>query len=258
MPKTVISALTSLLHNQSQFVIADALNSHQCAAAVIPHSHNCWELLIFQDGKVQFNPPKTIHDSPKNVAFAIETDMLKISCRDCLNSQFHRWKVPGDQPHFAPELLVMLQRVYPAQPISGELFSGIIASLIHVMKNLSRQQEEKTSQNAVEHLEHFLHTHYRQPELSLESIAELFNMSPQYMNRILRKHGFPPLHTLLKDIRLKKAKELLDSGNYRIKDAARLAGWRSADYFRSCFVQKFNMTPQAYLNKNRTGNSKQK
>ena len=255
MPKIFISALTSVLHDQVQFSVADALNSYQCAAALIPHSHNRWELLMFRDGKIQLNPPNVVHDSQPDVVLAIEIDMLRISCRDNASGEVCSYLVPPDQCHLAPDLLTMLMQIYPSQPLSKQLFSSVIASLIHVMKNLSRSQEEHSPQNTVEQLVNFLQQHYSRQELSLESIAEIFSLSPQYMNRILKKSGLPSVHVLLKDIRLKEAGRLLDTGEYKVKDVARLTGWRSAAYFRSCFVRKFHLTPQAYLNRTETVNS---
>ena len=139
MPKTFISALTSVLHDQVQFTVADALNDSQRAAALIPHSHNGWELLMFRDGKIQLNPPKVLHDSPPDVILSMEIDMLKISCRDYASAEVRTWGIPADQCHYAPELLTMLMRVYPAQPLSKELFLSIIASLIYFMKSLMKQ-----------------------------------------------------------------------------------------------------------------------
>jgi AraC-like DNA-binding protein len=209
---------------------------------------------MFSDEKIQLNPPKVLHDSPPDVILAIEIDMLKISCRDYASGEVRTWGIPADQCHYAPDLLTMLMRVYPAQPLSKELFLSIIASLIYVMKSLSRSDQEHSPQNSVEQLVNFLRQHYFNQELSLEGIAEIFNLSPQYMNRILQKSGLPSIHALLKDIRLEEAARLLASGEYKVKDVARLTGWRSAAYFRSCFVQKFHMTPQAYLNRSETGN----
>ena len=97
MPKTFISALTSVLHDQVQFTVADALNDSQRAAALIPHSHNGWELLMFSDEKIQLNPPKVLHDSPPDVILSIEIDMLKISCRDYASGEVRTWGIPADK-----------------------------------------------------------------------------------------------------------------------------------------------------------------
>ena len=249
MPKIFINALTEILQRQTPFVISDTLNRHSSQTARLPHSHNSWELAVYNDGKVQLNPPKVLHDNPADVQLAIEIDLLKISCVDYVSGTMRIWRIPNElfYCHLAPELLTMLMQVYPAQQISQQLFAAMITSLIQVMKNISSADEEYSGDEIVQRLVNFLHTHCSQLDLSLELLSEIFNLSPQYMNRLLRKNGYPPVHTLLMDIRLAKALELLETGNCLVKDVVRLSGWRTASYFSSCFARRYGTTPQAYL-----------
>ena len=77
-----VSALNDILEKRPAFTISDALNAQQCAAAVLPHSRNCWELEGLADGTVRLNPPKTPHDCAEDALFSLEISFLKMNCKD--------------------------------------------------------------------------------------------------------------------------------------------------------------------------------
>lgn len=51
----------------------------------------------------------------------------------------------------------------------------------------------------------------------------------------------------VRDIRLKKAKELLQTGEMSISEVAYMVGFNSSGYFSTCFKEKYNTSPSDYL-----------
>ena len=60
--------------------------------------------------------------------------------------------------------------------------------------------------------------------------------------------GLAPIE-FVRDIRIKKAGQLLQSGDYMVKEAAYMVGFSDTKYFSRCFKQVYGMTPSEYQNK---------
>lgn len=247
--KSFADILTSLLTKRLSLVLPKPLNPKQALEATFPHIHTSWEIIVLDNDVIYVTPPGVAHDSlGEKMRCSIEIDLRKISFRLYKEGSFHTWQIPDKLTHFhlAPELLTMLNRLYPTQPISEHLFSSTLASLLLVAQKLSSLPEVISPQITAEQVISYLQHHYYQMELSLDTMSDIFGISPQYLNRILRNNGFSPLCTALAEIRLAKAKELLDNGNYRIRDVARMTGWRSPSYFSSRFRLKYKLSPKHF------------
>lgn len=52
---------------------------------------------------------------------------------------------------------------------------------------------------------------------------------------------------LVKDMRLKRAKQIIDSGEYTIAEVSYMVGFSSSGYFSTCFKEKYGQSPSQYL-----------
>lgn len=55
----------------------------------------------------------------------------------------------------------------------------------------------------------------------------------------------------VRELRLKRSKQLLDTGEHTVSEAGYLAGFNSLAYFSTCFKEKYQTSPSAYLKKSR-------
>lgn len=91
-----------------------------------------------------------------------------------------------------------------------------------------------------------LRQEFRNPELSVASLAQLCHVSETYFRRIYRQqYGCSPLQTIL-DLRFVYAQDLLRSGYYPVKEVAALSGFTDVKYFRTAFCKRFGITPSEY------------
>lgn len=60
--------------------------------------------------------------------------------------------------------------------------------------------------------------------------------------------GFSPIE-FIRDIKIKYAAQLLESGKYSIKEVSYMIGISDTKYFTQCFKKKYGMTPSEYRNK---------
>jgi len=84
-------------------------------------------------------------------------------------------------------------------------------------------------------------------EFSADQFAKMQAMSKsQLYRRVTALTGYSP-NDLLKEYRLKKAKELLRKKKYNISEIAFETGFNSPSYFTKCFKATFGLLPLSYL-----------
>lgn len=84
---------------------------------------------------------------------------------------------------------------------------------------------------------------------SIEDLCSKANISRAYFNKLFkREHGTTPIN-YVNLMRVKKAKLLLESGNYRNEEIANLCGFNDVKYFYVIFKKLTGETTQHYLKK---------
>ncbi|MDA3900654.1 MAG: AraC family transcriptional regulator [Spirochaetes bacterium] len=86
--------------------------------------------------------------------------------------------------------------------------------------------------------------------IDIDSIADSCHYSSSHFSRLFKSEtGQSPAH-FLKNIRLKKARQLLVSSDRSITDIAFLSGFNSSAYFTAAFAQRFGIAPSQVRKKN--------
>jgi len=84
-------------------------------------------------------------------------------------------------------------------------------------------------------------------ELDVEKLAGLMNMSRVTLYRKIKAiSNLSPLE-LINIIRLKKAAELLATGDHKMYEISAFVGYSSQSNFARNFQKQFNMTPTKYM-----------
>lgn len=84
--------------------------------------------------------------------------------------------------------------------------------------------------------------------LMVDDIASELNMSRSvFFKKLKTLTGLSPVE-FLRDIRMKKAAELILTGDYTMSQVAYMVGINDSHYFSKCFKQKFGVTPTQYRN----------
>ncbi|HKM03533.1 MAG TPA: AraC family transcriptional regulator [Lachnospiraceae bacterium] len=103
----------------------------------------------------------------------------------------------------------------------------------------------------VEQIINYFEEHFEE-KISLDQIAENMYLSPFYISKIFKSEtGDTPIRHLI-DIRLDKAKEMLELGKVdNIQTAADSVGYEDAYHFSKLFKKRFGVTPSQVKNKNK-------
>ena len=190
-----------------------------------------------------------LHDLPKNVlplsaagpVFHTSGDFkLKLS-KLCLSMQVENETCKIGKYYmmktYAVQLLLLLLREMKQQPRTGTTASCSFESV-------SRKY-------LVEKIVDYFEDHYDQ-KISLDRIAGNMYLSPFYVSKIFKAEtGDTPIHYLI-DIRMEKARELLNQEqNLSIQEVAQRVGYDDAYHFSKLFKKKFGVSPSAQRRESR-------
>ena len=86
---------------------------------------------------------------------------------------------------------------------------------------------------------------YQNPNLCLYHIASKFNLTEKYFSHFFKEQTGENFSTYLEKIRMDKAKELLSTNQYRIKEISKLTGYQNTSTFYKAFKRVYGASPRA-------------
>lgn len=130
-----------------------------------------------------------------------------------------------------------------------DLIEWAYKRFMHITGYVKPQSSIDYSNKTVQATREYLEVHYSE-EITLESVAEQVNISPQYFSKLIKKNTGFNFIDWLSMLRVKKAKELLTSSNYTVKEVCFLVGYKDPNYFSRIFKKRMGITPSDFV-KNR-------
>jgi signal transduction histidine kinase/DNA-binding response OmpR family regulator len=106
-------------------------------------------------------------------------------------------------------------------------------------------------QKAVDYVKNNL----RNSQLSVESIAELFNISRSQVYRKIKALTGQTVVEFIRSVRLKHALTLMEEKKYNLSEIADRAGFNSLSYFTRSFKDQYGKAPSEYLEKKKGNES---
>ncbi|MGG1554746.1 response regulator transcription factor [Paenibacillus ferrarius] len=107
------------------------------------------------------------------------------------------------------------------------------------------QSGEKLGEKAVLELKTWMESNYSQ-SLSLPQIASSYYLNADYLSRIFKRMTGQNFIDYLTDIRMRKAKELMNKSKYKNYEVAQKVGYEDYRYFSQIFKKKVGMTIGEY------------
>jgi two-component system response regulator YesN len=100
-------------------------------------------------------------------------------------------------------------------------------------------------QSVVEKIRHYIRNHYSD-DLSRTSLAEIVYLNPDYLARLFKKETGVSLGNYIIQVRIKIAKQLLETSHFSVKTIAIKVGYANYSYFSKLFKQDTGCTPNEY------------
>lgn len=116
-----------------------------------------------------------------------------------------------------------------------------------VLEDFFKQKMHKSPQLATEneHLQYaqYIQTHCVNPQLTVQEIAQYFNMSAKSLNRQIQKFFGLSVQKFIIFLRLQKAHQLLTETNKSVTEIAEMVGFEHIPYFGICFKKQYGILP---------------
>lgn len=154
---------------------------------------------------------------------------------------------PGANPRLLALLTMLQQNAHTLGGIGKLRVKELFLRILHqVLIGCShRESDSSPSKRVIEEAVTYIHGQYMHP-LTLDDLAELHDMSTKRFSYFFHKYtGFRPIDYVI-HYRMERARELLQTGNYPIRDIAVSVGYPNALYFSRVFKRKFGVAPSAY------------
>lgn len=109
-----------------------------------------------------------------------------------------------------------------------------------------RDNEEKDNKTtSINYIKQYINNNLSE-DLSLARLAEKVYFNPSYFSRMFKQSTGINILSYINDIRIGKAKELLQSNNMKIHEIAAAIGYDSPSYFTQFFKRTVKISPQEY------------
>ena len=94
-------------------------------------------------------------------------------------------------------------------------------------------------------VQNYIHEHYSQ-ELSVELLASIVFLSPDYLSRLFKKATGKSLYQYIRQFRMEKASELLETPPKKSLTSVVEIGYPNYSYFCQSFREYFGKIPDKY------------
>ena len=109
-----------------------------------------------------------------------------------------------------------------------------------------RDNEEKHGKmTSIDYIKQYINNHLSE-DLSLARLAEKVYFNPSYFSRMFKQSTGINILSYINDIRIGKAKELLQGSDMKIHEIAAAVGYDSPSYFTQFFKRSVKISPQEY------------
>jgi AraC family transcriptional regulator len=135
----------------------------------------------------------------------------------------------------------------------GQLYVDSLMNLlgVHLLRHycaIATPSSPETSigQTQIQHLLAFLHDHFDQ-DIALDDLAQLVHISPAHLRRVFKQATGVAPHQYLLQLRVDRAKALLQSGNHSIRDVALQVGFADQSHLNRHFKKYLGVTPKQVM-----------
>jgi len=172
-----------------------------------------------------------------------------VSARSKRRQQIAVHKVSLPQPLHGPvPHIVHALEDLTARETADAMAPDLTRALLHGVEDLLHQPPVSPisqAQRLLDDIRVFLQSHY-QYEITRDSVARQFDVSPNHLSRLFRTHGRMTFSGYLTQVRMDRAKHLLRNYDLKLQDIAVRCGYHDTPYFCHVFKNATNATPKEY------------
>ena len=160
---------------------------------------------------------------------------LLLQIKDRLTKQYPKLADLFDSHAGIIEFIESRFYLYEIMQYVGEILSNV----------MDRLHDHVGSENIIDDIISYTERNYTQP-LTLEELATQFGYNSGYLGRLFTRTTGTGYNYYLNECRIKKAKEFLAGGRYKVYEVAQMVGYNDVDYFGKKFRKHAGMTPAEF------------
>lgn len=122
-------------------------------------------------------------------------------------------------------------------------------------KEIKEDESKRTLGKGFEAIVDYVDCHFRESDLSLGRLANVFSYSEKYLSSLFKRNMQTGFINYLNNLRIQYANELIEKGGISIGEIAESCGYRDYSYFSRVFKRNTGKTPTESLKYMKTKNS---
>ena len=138
--------------------------------------------------------------------------------------------------HYLPEIMAL--------ETTGQLRDWFVDKISSACRNVFVKREE-TSTDAIKTAKRYIEENYAK-DISLDDVSRIVNISPYYFSKIFKEESGYNFIEYLTNVRMDRAKELLDNSDLSMKEICAMCGYTDPNYFSRSFKKNVGVTPTEY------------
>lgn len=111
---------------------------------------------------------------------------------------------------------------------------------------IKKNKTTKASQ-LIEKVKKYIADNYQNDELDINKVAKSLFVNYGHICFVFKRDTGITINEYITEYRIKKAKELIDSGHQIVFGVAEKVGYADANYFSKCFKKYYGLTPSKYI-----------
>lgn len=119
-----------------------------------------------------------------------------------------------------------------------------VEKIMNAAQNVLSKRAEKSG-SIIETAKEYIRNNYSK-DISLDEVSRVVNISPYYFSKIFKEDTDVNFIEYLTNVRISKAKELLDTTEYSMKEICSMVGYSDPNYFSRSFKKNVGVTPTEY------------
>lgn len=128
-----------------------------------------------------------------------------------------------------------------------EIRTWFTDKIVSACRNVVSKREERSG-DIIRNAKKYIEDHYDK-DISLDDVSRVVNISPYYFSKVFKEESGLNFIEYLTNIRIDKAKELLETTNLSIKEICVSCGYTDPNYFSRSFKKNVGVTPTEYKEK---------
>ncbi len=138
------------------------------------------------------------------------------------------------------EALALAEALFQARSLNAmlEVYERAIEKLLNFL-----ERDVQDDSRIIQKIKNLIEKEYTK-DISLNYVADNVNLTPAYVSYIFKKETGQTLVKYVTDMKMVKAKKMLEEGNLKIVQVARICGYENQSYFNRLFKNYYGITPK--------------